>query len=138
MRVSHQRSDGLIFGLQTLDLTARVVTLGLQRLHLLLFGTQSAAHTLRFLQQHTHNQTHLKGLVQHAGTPAQVRRPHLTLQVAVGLSSIPLRHLLPVAPDVGQDLVQTGFNWSVGFVHLTSSHLTVEDSHVLQGQTYRK
>lgn len=67
----------------------------------------------------------------------QVRRPHLTLQVAVGLGSVPLRHLLPVAPDVGQDLIQTGFYGSIRFVHLTSGHLIVEDSHVLYGQTDR-
>lgn len=68
------------------------------------------------------------------GTAAelQVGRPYLTLQVAVGLSPVPLHHLLPVAPDVGQDLIQTGFYGGVGFVHLTSGHLTVEDSNILQ------
>lgn len=70
--------------------------------------------------------------------PVQVRRPHLTLQVAVGLSSVPLRHLLPVAPDVGQDLVQTGFYGSVGFIYLPSCHLIVEYSHILSGQADRK
>lgn len=54
---THQRSDGLGLSLQTLDLTAGLVTLGLQGLHLLLLRTQPFGHTLRLLQQHTH-QTH--------------------------------------------------------------------------------
>lgn len=72
------------------------------------------------------------------GVPPTRCPPHLALQVAVGLLPASLCDPLPVVSYVGQDPVQTGFYGGVRLVQLTSSHVIVEDSDVLDRQQDRQ
>lgn len=100
-------------------------------LSLLLTHCASCTHT------HANAQIHIPSEMlfrkQTTSTPEWAWHSHLALQVVVGFSPVPLRHLLPVVPNIGQDLIKTGFDGSIRFIYLTSCHLVVQDSHILSG-----
>ena len=62
---------------------------------------------------------------------------YLELQVVVGLGAVPLDDLLPVGPDVGQDLVQVGLDRRLRLVHIQAGHLVVQHPDVLQDTEQR-